>query len=107
MRSHPFRNTASLISGTGSLLWLCLALCISTPSAFSQDYWANLRNRPSTLGLEGGIDTLQTPGFVLRLVRKSQTVAGLSPAVSRESTGLMRCFRIRARSSAVRLPESM
>ena len=80
MRSHPFRNTASLISGTGSLLWLCLALCISTPSAFSQDYWANLRNRPSTLGLEGGIDTLQTPGFILRLVRKSQTVAGLSPA---------------------------
>ena len=46
----------------------------------AQGYWENLASKPSTLGLEEGIDTYKTKNFILKLVKASQTVAGLSPA---------------------------
>ena len=79
MYQQSSRNFPSLFPGRKALLGCLLACCFAMPHAFAQDYWDNLRNRPSTLGLEAGIDTLQTPGFILRLMRSSQTVAGLLP----------------------------
>lgn len=51
--------------------------------AFQLDYaqysWKALAKRPSTLGLEQGIISLETPSFNLKLVKASQTVAALQP----------------------------
>ncbi|AMR34348.1 hypothetical protein A0256_24285 [Mucilaginibacter sp. PAMC 26640] len=47
--------------------------------ALAQDPWKNLEKRPATLGLEKGYIDLTAPGFRLKLVRASQTVAALQP----------------------------
>ncbi|HEU5366020.1 MAG TPA: DUF5695 domain-containing protein, partial [Hanamia sp.] len=51
--------------------------------AFQLDYaqysWKSLSKRPSTLGLEQGTISLETPSFHLKLVKASQTVAALQP----------------------------
>ena len=79
MHQQSLPKIPSMFTGRRALFFGVLACCFAMPHALAQDYWENLRNRPSTLGPEAGIDTLQTPGFILRLVRSSQTVAGLSP----------------------------
>ena len=56
-----------------------LMICLTTTMLQSQDYWDNLKDRPATLGLENGLDSFTTPDFMLKLVRSSQTVAGLVP----------------------------
>jgi len=60
---------------------LLLTLCIfcSSQISFCQDPWKALESRPSTLGLEKGLLTFNTPAFRLELVRSSQTVAVLEP----------------------------
>ncbi|MEH6407222.1 MAG: DUF5695 domain-containing protein, partial [Leeuwenhoekiella sp.] len=45
----------------------------------AQTYWDNITKRPSTLGLDKGYVTVETPAFNLKLVEASQTVAQLSP----------------------------
>ena len=57
------------------------ALCflIFTGVTYSQDYWSNLKERESTLGLEEGYMDVQTSNFHLKLVESSQTVAALAP----------------------------
>ena len=47
----------------------------------AQSPWARLAKRPSTLGLDDGYLELHTAAFRLRLVRSSQTVASLGPAI--------------------------
>ncbi len=79
MIPHPFPITSRRLSARSTLWCVLLAYFLSLPGSSAQDYWDNVRNRPATLGLAGGIDTLEAGGFILRLVRHSQTVAGLSP----------------------------
>lgn len=55
-----------------------LLIIISIP-LFSQDPWQRIAGMPSTLGLESGLTEIRTPGFNLKLVRASQTVAALQP----------------------------
>ncbi|HLV62772.1 DUF5695 domain-containing protein [Galbibacter sp.] len=44
-----------------------------------QSYWDKVNDRESTLGLDQGYEDFKTSNFTLKLVRASQTVAGLSP----------------------------
>lgn len=60
------------------MLFLLFALAVSHGRA--QDRWRELEKRPSTLGLEKGYLSFYVPGFRLKLVKSSQTVAALSPA---------------------------
>jgi hypothetical protein len=53
--------------------WLLLFF---PPLLFAQS-WKDLAQRPSTLGLEQGTFSLQTPSFQVVLVKASQTVSGL------------------------------
>jgi hypothetical protein len=46
---------------------------------FAQSPWKILATKPSTLGLEQGTISFQTPSFSLQLVKASQTVASLQP----------------------------
>ncbi|SFW47967.1 hypothetical protein SAMN02927921_01837 [Sinomicrobium oceani] len=54
-----------------------LTLVVQTAAA--QDYWSRISGRPSVLALEEGLETIDAGHFRLKLVRSSQTVAGLSP----------------------------
>lgn len=46
---------------------------------YAQYSWEALAKRPSTLGLEQGTISLETPSFNLKLVKASQTIATLQP----------------------------
>jgi len=59
---------------------LLLIGALFTPKVYGQDPWKNLANRPSTLGLDKGYLNFDIPGFHLKLVKASQTVAALEPA---------------------------
>lgn len=52
---------------------------VSSTSLYAQDPWKNLEKRPSTLNLDKGLLTFNTPAFRLKLVKASQTVAALEP----------------------------
>ncbi|SFU52834.1 hypothetical protein SAMN05216480_10650 [Pustulibacterium marinum] len=43
------------------------------------EYWNNVKDRPSTLGVNDGFSTFETTEFKLKLVNASQTIAGLYP----------------------------
>lgn len=47
--------------------------------AVAQSPWVALGKKPSTLGLEKGFNTYDAGGLTLKLVKASQTVAGLQP----------------------------
>ncbi|WP_257666366.1 DUF5695 domain-containing protein [Parapedobacter tibetensis] len=59
-------------------LVFCITLLLQLP-CLAQSPWERIAQRPSTLGLEQGIDELTIPPFKLKLVKASQTVAGLIP----------------------------
>ncbi|SER26812.1 DUF5695 domain-containing protein [Pedobacter rhizosphaerae] len=46
---------------------------------YAQSPWVRLAQKPSTLGLEGGYLSLDAGAFNLKLIKSSQTVAGLQP----------------------------
>lgn len=57
-------------------------LFLISATATAQDkstYWDNIKDRVSTLGLEEGFIEIKTKEFTLKLVKASQTVAGLYP----------------------------
>lgn len=60
---------------------LLASLCLTAACQFSfaQSPWDALKKRPSTLGLDKGLLTFNTPDFQLQLVKGSQTIAGLAP----------------------------
>lgn len=62
--------------------FLLIVFLTVTGSIQGQGYWGHLSDRESTLGLEEGYLDLKTPAFKLKLVKASQTVAGLSPLSS-------------------------
>lgn len=69
-----FRETIGLLT----FLFFSL-LILSGDHLFAQSPWAALAKRPSTLGLEKGFATYSAGSFNLKLVKSSQTVAGLQP----------------------------
>lgn len=59
---------------------ISILVLLSLPNALqAQSPWKTLAKRQSTLGLEQGITTLDAGPFNLKLVKASQTVAGLQP----------------------------
>ena len=59
---------------------LCCALCLLSGEFVSAQWpWVALSKKPSTLGLENGFSTFDAGAFNLKLVKSSQTVAGLQP----------------------------
>ena len=48
-------------------------------TASGQEEWKKVEAKPSTLGLEKGILTFNTPAFRLQLVKSSLTIAALQP----------------------------
>jgi len=59
--------------------FLLVLLFLSINTSYGQDAWKALEKRPSTLGIENGITTYNTPEFKLELVNASQTTAALRP----------------------------
>ncbi|OOQ58376.1 hypothetical protein BC343_11280 [Mucilaginibacter pedocola] len=57
---------------------------LSVQQAFAQDPWKNLEKKPSTLHLEQGYSSFNTPAFRLKLVKASQTVAVLEPITEKD-----------------------
>lgn len=62
----------------GYCIFLGIIFCF-TPKISAQEYWGHVKSKPSTLGLDAGLETYKTPSFTLKLVNASQTVAALSP----------------------------
>ncbi|MFI2743540.1 DUF5695 domain-containing protein [Zhouia sp. PK063] len=60
---------------------ICFAILVFsfTAAQAQQTYWDNVKNKPSTLGIEKGFLKLNTTNFNLKLVKASQTIAQLSP----------------------------
>lgn len=58
----------------------CVFLSVATvPAMLAQGYWDGLKEKKATLGIESGYLNLETNAFLLKLVKASQTVAGLAP----------------------------
>ncbi|MGM9478324.1 DUF5695 domain-containing protein [Pedobacter sp. GSP4] len=57
----------------------CLLTFLNIEVLFAQSPWIALGKKPSTLGLENGFSTYDAGAFNLKLVKSSQTVAGLLP----------------------------
>jgi hypothetical protein len=74
--NRPFRNAFFAMLFASAL--------ISTTSLHAQDPWKNLEKRPSTLNLDKGFLTFNTPAFRLKLVKASQTVAALEPNTEKD-----------------------
>lgn len=66
MEGKGMKNQLSLI---------VILLCALNLNA--QKYWDNIKSRNATLGLEQGYTQVETENFILKLVKSSQTVAGL------------------------------
>ena len=63
-----------------SYVILLILIFISFGQAASgQEEWKKIEAKPSTLGIEKGILTFNTPAFNLQLVKSSQTIAALQP----------------------------
>jgi hypothetical protein len=57
---------------------VCLLLLVSAPVLGQENtYWKKIEAKPVTLDLSKGYLTVNTPAFKLKLVKSSQTVAGL------------------------------
>ena len=56
-----------------------LLLTLLSTAAIAQSPWENLSKRPSTLHLEQGYINVKSRDFSLKLVKSSQTLAGLKP----------------------------
>jgi hypothetical protein len=58
---------------------LTFVLLFAGRIANGQEEWKKVEARPSTLGIEKGLLTFNTPTFKLQLVKSSQTIAALRP----------------------------
>ncbi|PKK37279.1 hypothetical protein BWI96_08010 [Siphonobacter sp. SORGH_AS_0500] len=72
-------------------------LSVTQLSWAQQSPWKKLEEKPSTLHLEQGYQTFATPELELKLVKSSQTVAGLHP-VSEKSFDFTPGDRLKVRS---------
>jgi len=71
-------NLSTTVKGTFITILLLIIVC-SSQISLGQSPWKNLESKPSTLGLEKGPLTFNTPDFKLQLVKSSQTIAALEP----------------------------
>ncbi len=60
-------------------LFLLLFMATLLNAQEKSTYWDNIKDRESTLGLEDGFVEFKTEEFTVKLVKASQTVAGLYP----------------------------
>lgn len=67
-----------------SVVFFFMLTLFSVSPSRAQDPWKNLEKRPSTLHLEKGLLTINTPAFRLKLVKASQTVAALEPNTEKD-----------------------
>lgn len=74
--NHPEKKNYTILN----ICALVCLLCAQTLPSHAQDPWKNLEKRPVTLGLDKGFLDLKIPGFLVKLVKSSQTVAALQPA---------------------------
>ena len=58
---------------------LILVFIVFSQAVSGQEEWKKVEAKPSTLGIEKGILTFNTPTFNLQLVKSSQTIAALQP----------------------------
>ncbi|UOB17846.1 DUF5695 domain-containing protein [Abyssalbus ytuae] len=61
------------------VLFFLILLVVTATAQERSAYWDNIKNRESTLGLKDGFIEVKTAEFTLKLVKASQTVAGLYP----------------------------
>lgn len=69
---------------TGYGVWFCLLLFFSCYKLQAQSPWIALGKKPSTLHLENGFYSYDAGAFTLKLVKSSQTVAGLAPKMVKD-----------------------
>jgi len=62
----------------------CLFILISSSKIYAQSPWIALSKKPSTLALENGFLSFDAGDFNLKLVKSSQTVAGLAPKMVKD-----------------------
>ena len=72
-------NAFTPLNRTSYVLLLLLTLVTFHQSASGQEEWKKVEAKPSTLSIEKGILTFNTPAFKLQLVKSSQTIAALEP----------------------------
>ncbi len=77
------KPSALLHKLTSFTLGVLLLIHLAEPSV-AQSPWRALAKRPTTLGLDQGIATLNAGPFNLKLVNASQTVAGLNPKLVKD-----------------------
>jgi hypothetical protein len=61
------------------ILTMLFSLCGARAFSQAKSVWKTIEDKPSTLHLEKGMLTLNTPVFQLQLVKSSQTIAALHP----------------------------
>jgi hypothetical protein len=69
---------------TFKAVFCCILSFINVEVLLAQSPWIALGKKPSTLGLENGLFTFDAGSFNLKLVKSSQTVAGLQPKMVKD-----------------------
>ena len=69
---------------TFKAIFCCILALLNLQVGFAQSPWIALGKKPSTLGLENGFSTFNAGAFNLKLVKSSQTVAGLQPKLVKD-----------------------
>ncbi|KQM78061.1 hypothetical protein ASE74_15230 [Pedobacter sp. Leaf216] len=65
-------------------IFCCVLALVNVKLSVAQSPWIALSKKPSTLGLEKGFSTFDAGAFTLKLVKSSQTVAGLQPKMIKD-----------------------
>lgn len=69
---------------TFKAIFCCILILINVEVIQAQSPWIALGKKPSTLALEKGFSTYNAGAFNLKLVKSSQTVAGLQPKMIKD-----------------------
>ncbi|MCX2492942.1 DUF5695 domain-containing protein [Pedobacter sp. PF22-3] len=80
---EPNKKTVFSIITFKSII-CCVLTLINIEVIQAQSPWVALGKKPSTLGLENGFSTYNAGAFNLKLVKSSQTVAGLQPKLVKD-----------------------
>ncbi|WP_293782759.1 DUF5695 domain-containing protein [uncultured Pedobacter sp.] len=78
------KKKIALCAITFKAIFCCILSLVSVQVIYAQSPWLALGKRPSTLGLENGFSTYNAGAFNLKLVKSSQTVAGLQPKMVKD-----------------------
>ena len=78
------KKKRSLSIITFKAIFCCILSFLNIEVVLAQSPWITLGKKPSTLGLENGFYTYNAGAFNLKLVKSSQTVAGLQPKMVKD-----------------------